>query len=258
MLNVEILESTEVERAANIFHRDGFVCIANPLTEGQFALIKSAAEQVMREQEDAVGRQNMNRGYARHSFGMQTHHWAWCMLIDLPTILPILDTIWDSDDYTCTGAGGDYSLPGAQIQHLHSDLGHDFFQDPWGTCTIQDPPSPFIVVNFTMVDFTVENGAIRFIPGTHRSRAPIPPLDEEPDWMKANHLCAPANTAIVRDVRCWHGGTANNSDHKRPMTSAGYFAPWRRPQEGKVLPRGHFERLSARGQQLCRYIVEGD
>ncbi|MEM7031856.1 MAG: phytanoyl-CoA dioxygenase family protein [Chloroflexota bacterium] len=256
MLKVEILNPSEIDRATTIFHRDGFVCVKNPLTADQFAEIKAASERVMQEQEDAFGRDNMNRGYARHSFGMQTHHWAWCMLIDLPTILPILDNIWQSDDYTCTGAGGDYSLPDARIQHLHSDLRRDFFQDPWGTCTLQDPPSPFIVVNFTMVDFTVENGAIRFVPGTHRSRAPIPSLDEEPDWMKTNHLCAPANTAIIRDVRCWHGGTANNADHKRPMTSAGYFAPWRRPQEDKVLPREHFERLSPRGQRLCRYIVE--
>lgn len=258
MLDVEILDPLAVDRAASIFHRDGFVCIKDPLTDEQFDLLKAASEHVMQEQEEAVGRANMNRGVARHSFGMQTHHWAWCMLIDLPTVLPILDVIWASDEYTCTGAGGDYSLPGARIQHLHSDLGKDFFQDPWGMCTVQDPPAPFIVVNFTMVDFTAENGAIRFVPGTHRSRAPIPALDIEPAWMKSNQLCAPANTAIIRDVRCWHGGTANNSDHKRPMTSAGYFAPWRRPQEEKVLPRVHFDSLSPRGQRLCRYIVSDD
>jgi len=44
--------------------------------------------------------------------------------------------------------------------------------------------------------------------------------------MKDSILCAPAGTAIVRDVRCWHGGTANTSDQIRPMTSVGYFPHW--------------------------------
>ena len=32
--------------------------------------------------------------------------------------------------------------------------------------------------------------------------------------------------AVIRDVRCWHGGTANRSQESRPMTSVGYYAPW--------------------------------
>ena len=122
----------------------------------------------MQEQEEEYGAEKMNRGYARHSFGNQTHHWEWCILIDLPTILPIIDAIWQNNDYTCWGAGGDYSLPGAKIQHLHADISKDFFQDPLNQVTIRDIPTPNIVVNFTIVDFTVANGAIRFIPGTHK------------------------------------------------------------------------------------------
>ncbi|NKB69750.1 MAG: hypothetical protein GKR89_21985 [Candidatus Latescibacteria bacterium] len=255
MLNVEILSPADVEQAATLFHRDGFVCIENPLTQEQFAAVEADAQQVMQQQEDEFGLKGMNRGHARHSFGNQLHNWGWCLLVDLPTILPVVDAIWDSDDYTCTGAGGDYSLPGAQIQHLHADI-RDFFADPWGVCNHMTPPAPLIVVNFTMVDFTVENGAIRFIPGTHRSPAAIPSLEEEPEWMRGNHLCAPANTAIIRDVRCWHGGTANKSDQKRPMTGVGYHAPWRRAAENKVLPQKHYQRLSRRGQDLCRHLVQ--
>ena len=107
MLKVDLLEANEIERAASIFHRDGFVCVANPLDAEQFALNRSGAERVMAEQEAEFGREKMNRGYARHSFGSQMHNWEWCILIDLPTILPIIDAIWGSDDYICTGAGGD-------------------------------------------------------------------------------------------------------------------------------------------------------
>jgi len=115
-----------------------------------------------------------------------------------------------------------------------------------------------ICVNFLMVDFTRENGAIRQIPCTHRSSAPIPTLEEEPRWMKNCIICAPAGTALIRDVRCWHGGTPNRSDHARPMTNAHYCAPWFRTGLGKSVPREHFQKLSPRAQHLCRYIVNDD
>lgn len=254
MLKVPILAPHEIDRAATIFHRDGFVCVKNTLTPEQLKFAQAGAARVIKEQTDADPERKGNRGSYRYSFGHQSHHPEWSMLIDLPQLLPIIDKIWGSQDYTCSGAGGDYSLPGAQIQPLHKDMG-DFFNDPLGVVTHHDVPAPFIVVNFTMVDFTKENGAIRFVPCTQRSRHPIPMPDDEPEWMKDALVCAPAGTAVVRDVRCWHGGTPNTSNMIRPMTSVGYFAPWRRPNPDKVLPRALYEKLSPRGKQLAAFIV---
>jgi ectoine hydroxylase-related dioxygenase (phytanoyl-CoA dioxygenase family) len=256
MLEVEFVSPDEAERAAAIFHRDGFVVIRDALTPEQLAFAQTGARRVIAEQMAATPLEQGNRGFARYSFGPQLHHPEWRQLVDLPTILPILERIWNSADFTCMGAGGDYSAPGAEIQPLHSDLG-DFLRDPLGQVTVRDLPPPFIVVNFLMVAFREINGAIRFIPGTQRSRHPIPSLDEEPERMRRSLLCAPAGTAIIRDVRCWHGGTANRSDEIRPMTSAGYLAPWfRMPQYGDPLTRALYDTLSPRGQQLCRFLVE--
>src|SRR6266581_4082163 len=237
MLEVEVVDPAEVERAAAIFQRDGFVVVRAALTGAPLAFAQAGAKRVIAEQMAATPLEQANRGFARYSFGPQLHHAEWLQLVDLPTILPILDQIWGSTEYTCMGAGGDYSTPGAPIQPLHSDIG-DFLKDPLGQVTARDLPPPFIVVNFLMVEFKESNGAIRFVPGTQRSRHPIPSLDEEPERMKRSILCAPAGTAIIRDVRCWHGGTANRSAEIRPMTSAGYLAPWfRMPQYGDWLPR---------------------
>jgi ectoine hydroxylase-related dioxygenase (phytanoyl-CoA dioxygenase family) len=256
MLEVEVVAPSEVERAAAIFHRDGFVVVREALTGERLAFAQAGARRVIAEQMAATPLAQANRGFARYSFGPQHHHPEWLQLVDLPTILPTLDRIWDSTDYICMGAGGDYSTPGAKIQHLHSDIG-DFLKDPLGQVTVRDLPPPFIVVNFLMVEFKEINGAIRFVPGTQRSRHPIPTLEEEPERMKRSILCAPAGTAIIRDVRCWHGGTANRSDEIRPMTSAGYLAPWfRMPRYGDWLPRSLYDTLSPRGQQLCRFLVE--
>jgi ectoine hydroxylase-related dioxygenase (phytanoyl-CoA dioxygenase family) len=135
----------------------------------------------------------------------------------------------------------------------------EFLNDPQKRVTLMDLPTPFIVVNFPMIDFSVENGATRFIRGTHRSRHPIPTLEQEPEWMKRSVACAPAGSAIFRDVRCWHGGTANTSQDVRIMTSVGYYAPWfRRPNPDGVMPRSIYNNLSDRGKQLCRFIVALD
>lgn len=252
---MRLFSAEEVDAAATVFHRDGFVCIREALKPEQLSFVQEGARRVIAEQFAAHGKENMNRGFARHSFGDQLHNPEWTMLIDLPTVLPILEAIWKSQDFTCMGAGGDYSLPGAKIQPLHSDMG-EFLHDPQGLVTFHDIPAPFIVVNFPMVEFTQQNGAIRFVPCTQRSRAQVPPLEIEPEWMQQSLLCAPAGTAIIRDVRCWHGGTANNSDHPRPMTSVGYYAPWHRAREAAVLPHTLFETLSPRAQKMCRLLVE--
>ena len=256
MLDVEIIDSSQVERAAANFHRDGFVPVGDALDPEQLAFARSGASRVIAEQMAETPLEQANRGYSRYSFGPQLHHPEWVQLIDLPAVLPILEAIWGSRDFICSGGGGDYSVPGAKEQHLHSDIG-DEFADPLGQVTIHDVPTPYIVVNFLMVEFKKINGAIRFVPGTHRTRQPIPTQEEEPGRMKESIICAPAGTALIRDVRCWHGGTANDSDEIRPMTSVGYLAPWfRLPRLAPSLPRNLHETLSPRGKELARFIVQ--
>ncbi len=255
MLAVDIIDSTNVEKAAEAFHRDGFVPVSGALSAEQLTYAQQGAERVIQEQLEAIPLDKANRGFARYSFGSQIVHPEWRQLVDLPAVLPILEAIWGSADFQCTGAGGDYSVPGARIQHLHSDIG-DFFNDPQGKVTHADVPTPHIVINYLMVDFEEKNGAIRFIPCTQRSRQAPPDLDHEPDWMKRSIICAPAGTALIRDVRCWHGGTANQSDEIRPMTSAGYYAPWyykKTPHPG--LTQEIYESMSPKARSLCRFLT---
>ena len=87
----------------------------------------------------------------------------------------------------------------------------------------------------------------RQIPGTQKSREPIPTLEEEPKWMKLLTTSpAPAGAAMFRDHRAWyepprvpspprphgwlcgrrHGGTPNLSWEVRAIPGAYYDAPW--------------------------------
>ena len=122
MLDIELVPCSEITRAVEIFSRDGFVALSDTLSPDQLTFAQAGAQRVVEEQQRATPFEEANRGYARYSFGQLIHHPEWAMLVDLPTVLPVLDAIWGSPDYTCSGAGGDYSHPGAKIQHLHSDI----------------------------------------------------------------------------------------------------------------------------------------
>ena len=148
MLALEPVAPDAIDRAAALFHRDGFAVVTDALTDEQFAYLKEGAHRVVTEQTAAIPLEKANRGFARYSFGSQIHHPEWAMLADLPTILPIIEAIFASDQFICSGAGGDYSLPGAKIQHLHRDMS-DVIGDPEQRVTILDVPTPFIVVNFS-------------------------------------------------------------------------------------------------------------
>jgi len=196
----------------------------------------------------------------------QLHRAEWQMLLDIPSVTTILTAIFGSPHYTLRAASGDFCLPGAtQYQPLHSDV-QDWtgdksspfsaFHDPLGHMSIRDLPSPYVCVNFLPQDVTRLNGPTRQIPGTQRSRNPIPGLREEPEWMRLSTVCpAPAGGIMIRDVRAWHGGTPNVSDATRSIPNLEFYAPWFREPTVPGINYRDFKKLSAHAQQLARFNV---
>ncbi len=239
---LEVLTPDQVERAAELFHRDGFVAVRDAIPPEQLERLRTAAADaietlVAADPEGAVGGGAGGLPH-RYSFGgtsatrQMFHRAEWCELIDMPTTTPILEAIFGSPNYIVCGSGGDMAFPGAiEYQGLHSDNMWSELHDPVGGVRMRDLPVPALHINFPLVDLTTENGPIRQIPGTHRSRAPIPKLADEPEWMRLSTICPlPAGSAIFRDARCWHGGTPNLSREVRAMPNVEYFAPWFRSE----------------------------
>ena len=269
---LELLQPTEIERAVKIFRRDGFVVITNALTPEQTAYLRDGVVEVVDEivalDSDRAG----NRGSHRYSFGGSSltrsmlHRPEWQMLVDLPTVTPIVAAIFDSDDYLLRAASGDFCLPGAvEYQPLHSDMRdrtnaastpYSSFQDPRNSLTTRDLPCPYLCVNFLPFEQTALNGPTRQIPGSQHSRAPIPTLAEEPEWMRLSTVCpAPAGAIQIRDVRAWHGGTPNLSDDLRAIPNLEFYAPWfREPIVPGITFQDH-QKLSDHARHVTRYSV---
>ena len=274
---LEVFAPEQIEDITRVFYRDGFAVVRDVLTPEQLRFLRGGVDRVIHEMMALDKHRVGNRGTHRYSFGgasktgHQMHNPEWAMLIDLPTITPILTSIFGSADYICRGGGGDFCLPGTlRYQQLHADMGDrreikrpdgqtfsvGSFKDPRGILTYRDLPCPYVCCNFTVVDLNAINGPIRQIPGTQHSRQPIPTLADEPEWMKLSTVCpAPAGSVVIRDIRAWHGGTPNLSDEVRALPNAEFYAPWFREPMGRCVPRKLFETLSSHAQQLCKYIV---
>ena len=130
------------------------------------------------------------------------------------------------------------------------------FHDGIVFLSTRDLPCPYVCVNFLTVDATTLNGPTRQIPGSQHSRAPFPTLAEEPEWMRLSTVCpVPAGSVQIRDVRAWHGGTPNVSDHARAIPNLEFYAPWFREPIIPGISRADHRRLSEPGQRVTRFLV---
>ncbi len=266
--DLETVTPDQVDRAVELFYRDGFVAVTDALPTDVLANLRAATNRVIEEilAVDPTGAAGGGAGGLphRYSFGSTSasrhrlHDPAWTAVIDLPTTTPILTAIFGSDSYIVGGGGGDLALPGAiEYQGLHSDNIWTEPHDPVASLTMKQLPVSVVTINFPMVHLTWENGPIRQIPGTQRSTDPIPNVADEPLWMKHSTVCpVPAGSAIIRDNRCWHSGTPNLSREVRSMPNIEYIAPWFRSDIiTRSMPYDRWVELSPHGRRICRYVT---
>ena len=78
-------------------------------------------------------------------------------------------------------------------------------------------------------DFTPENGATRFVPGSHRWGR-VPPPDFFQPHPEERLVLGEAGTVVIMNAHMWHGGTANRSAAPRRAMHV-YYTRWDKPQQ---------------------------
>jgi ectoine hydroxylase-related dioxygenase (phytanoyl-CoA dioxygenase family) len=119
---------------------------------------------------------------------------------------------------------GNITGPGGVAGHLHAD--QIFVPQPW-------PAAPQGAnAAWCIDDFTVENGATRFVPGSHLlNRLPL-----DTDRVDAIPMEAPAGSLVVFDSRVWHQtGPNTTTDCRRAAVFGWYTRPIYRTQENWFL-----------------------
>ena len=133
--------------------------------------------------------------------------------------------------------------PQTSAQELHSDLepNSDAF-----------PMLGFIVM---VDDFRADNGATRFVPGSHRrTDTPSTALSDRRAEVEGEVLaCGTAGDAVLFNASTWHGHTANRTDAPR-RSIQGYFVP-RTAQSGSNLAARMKPETFDRMSDLAKYLL---
>ena len=133
--------------------------------------------------------------------------------------------------------------PHSPAQPLHVDFKSDI--DGW----------PMLGFIFMVDDFRADNGATRFVPGTHGSPSVPSDLMKDPT---ADHegqvlACGPAGSVILYNGSVWHGHTANSSGKPRRSVQG---ANIRREAESSVnLPGRMRPETLSRISPLAKYVL---
>lgn len=133
--------------------------------------------------------------------------------------------------------------PRAPAQALHADFGRD--AEGW-------PMVGFIL----MVDeFRRDNGATRFVPGSHRwPTAPDGLAGDPPAECEGQVVaCGPAGSVVIYNGSVWHGHTANSSGQPRRSIQGAYVR--REAPPAIDLPARMRPETLARIGPLAKYLL---
>jgi hypothetical protein len=153
----------------------------------------------------------------------------------------------------CQIIGGPFKLsgmrartlnPGASTEQLHVDVKH--LADGWP-----------LVGCILMVDaFDADNGATRFVPGSHlRPQEPSEAMNNPQDAHNEQVLgCGPAGSIIIFNASVWHSHGANHSVRPRRSIQAHFV-----PREARSSPDDHSRRMRPETLQrigdLAKYVL---
>ena len=117
--------------------------------------------------------------------------------------------------------------PGQQQQALHRD------SENWWSITSPDGIEATVSCMFAIEDFTMDNGATRVVPGSHRWND-YEIDDVEPD--RITQAVMPAGSGMIYTGRVLHGGGANLTDDTwRWGLHVSFVLGWLTPEEASPL-----------------------
>jgi ectoine hydroxylase-related dioxygenase (phytanoyl-CoA dioxygenase family) len=220
---------------------DGYVVVSGLLTP---AGVRSAAADLRRVLDAVPQGRNAFEGLStQRIYALFAKTRTFDQAAIHPLVLEVLDQVLGH--YQLSAPVGISIGPGEQAQILHRD--DAVYPLP--------QPGPPVVVNtmWPLDEFTSDNGATRFITGSHRWE---PGRQPAPDDEVETATLAPGSVMFYLGS-LWHGGGANRTDRPRLGVILEYAAAWLRPQENHCLavPRSVVRQLPERLQELLGYNI---
>jgi ectoine hydroxylase-related dioxygenase (phytanoyl-CoA dioxygenase family) len=141
-----------------------------------------------------------------------------------PTLMPILQQLLGAD-CVISSFGSVVAFPGADAQSVHFDYPPLFESEE--VCAALPPHAITLVV--PLVDLDEMTGSTAIWEGSHArvgARDQLRKLVDESSWQGSTMPLPRMGDVYLMDFRLIHGGTANRSDHPRPILYIVYSRPW--------------------------------
>ena len=216
--------AVDIEAAKQGLRRDGPVVMERVFTPGEVAEIRQALNDVteadraagVRLQGFAVDRDALNTRVVM----LAAKHAKFRELAENPIALALANEML-GDRMQLSSFSANITAPGSAKMPMHCDQG--YIPSPW-------PPFAIGVnVGYALDDFTVENGATLYVPGSQQE---LHGPDPNGDYPQARPILCPAGSMFVMNDRVWHQTGANVT---RDQARIGLFAKYTRdyitPQE---------------------------
>jgi ectoine hydroxylase-related dioxygenase (phytanoyl-CoA dioxygenase family) len=209
-----IVKSTPRQEDLEALDRDGYVILDGMMSEEEIASCKAAIREIGEAEGLMAGHEYtlcndgafrlhnlLNKTTVFDRYGMD------------PLVLRLVDHVLPQ--YMLSMLNVRAALPSQPAQKLHVD---------WDYGAVA--PGDYFVCNamWLLDDFTVDNGATRFVPGSHAfGTLPQDALEDRLATHPDERLAlAPAGSVVFFNSHIWHGGTENTSQGARAAINAYY------------------------------------
>jgi len=217
--------------ALEALESDGFAVVPGVLSEHDVAQVRSRLVEVTRLErlagidddpkwEDGPKNQRV--------FGLLNKGAEFAHLAEHPVALALMEHLLDPM-FLLSSITANITGPGSHPMYLHYD--QDYVPGPW-------PAFPLVAnIIWMLDDFNEDNGATRFIPGSHREdHAGWTPESMSSRSAETIAIGGTAGSLVCLDGRVLHQTGANRTDGQlRHGVIAYYCQPWIRQQENSSL-----------------------
>jgi len=233
--------SAASDEVADRLLADGYVVVSGMLTPEGAGAARADLDRIL--QTTRTGRNSFEGFATQRIYALFAKTRAFDSLATDPLLLGVLDQVLHH--YQLSAPVGICIGPGEKAQILHRDD---------AIYPVPEPHPPLVLNTMWPLDeFTPENGATRFIPGSHRWEPGRQPGQGD----RVDTAVISPGSAMFYLGSLWHGGGANQTPRPRLGVILEYAAGWLRQQENHCLavPREVVAGLPERLQELLGYNI---